>query len=109
MNLYHFSHDPTIAEFVPRPVQVPSRRAPGMEWLNGPLVWAVDAWHAPTYFFPRDCPRILLWRTLASTPEHCLRHTHFTRTRPITTWFGVTLFKRNPINENTRPLSQGKG
>src|SRR6185312_13707717 len=32
-----------------------------------PLVWAVDAWHAPMFFFPRDCPRILLWRTPQTT------------------------------------------
>ena len=34
-----------------------------MEWLNGPLVWAIDAWHAPMYLFPRECPRILVWPT----------------------------------------------
>lgn len=65
--LFHFSEDPTIARFAPRPVQVPSQRPPGLDWLNGPLVWAVDAWHAPMFFFPRDCPRILLWRTPQTT------------------------------------------
>jgi hypothetical protein len=37
-----------------------------MDWLNGPLVWAIDAWHQPMYLFPRDCPRILYW-PLATT------------------------------------------
>ena len=34
-----------------------------MDWLNGPLVWAIDEWHQPMYLFPRDCPRIVLWAT----------------------------------------------
>lgn len=61
MRLFHFSDDPNIACFEPRPVRVPSPRALGREWLNGPLVWAIDEWHQPMYFFPRDCPRILIW------------------------------------------------
>ncbi len=61
--LFHFSEDPAIEVFEPRPVLVPSQRPAGLDWLNGPLVWAIDGWHAPMYFFPRDCPRILLWRT----------------------------------------------
>lgn len=61
--LFHFSDDPSIDEFVPRPVRVPSPRPEGMEWLNGPLVWAIDANYAFQYLFPRDCPRILLWCT----------------------------------------------
>jgi RimJ/RimL family protein N-acetyltransferase len=65
--LFHFSEDPTIEVFEPRPVRVPSRRPPGLDWLNGPLVWAVDDWHAPMFFFPRDCPRVLLWRTPLTT------------------------------------------
>jgi hypothetical protein len=60
--LFHFSEDPTIEVFEPRPVRVPAERPPGQDWLNGALVWAIDAWHAPMYFFPRDCPRVLLWK-----------------------------------------------
>src|SRR5262245_11011163 len=59
--LFHFSEDASIDVFEPRPVRVPSPRAAGMEWLNGPLVWAIDDWHQPMYLFPRDCPRILMW------------------------------------------------
>ena len=51
--LYHFSEDPTIQRFVPRP---PLAR-PEVE----PLVWAVESWTAPKYFFPRDCPRVCFW------------------------------------------------
>ncbi len=66
MRLFHFSEDPAISRFEPRPVRTPSRRAPGREWLNGPLVWAIDEAHQPMYLFPRDCPRVLLW-PLATT------------------------------------------
>jgi len=60
--------------FVPRAVRTPAKRAAGREWLNGPLVWAIDDWHQPMYLFPRDCPRILLWRTPATTAEDAQRY-----------------------------------
>lgn len=66
MRLFHFSDDPHIATFIPRPVKVPSTRPPGREWLNGPLVWAIEDTYDFLYHFPRDCPRILVWAT-AST------------------------------------------
>jgi hypothetical protein len=67
VRLFHFSDRDDIARFEPRPVAAPAPRKPGHEWLNGRLVWAIDAWHQPMYLFPRDCPRILLWATEAST------------------------------------------
>jgi hypothetical protein len=52
MALYHFSEEPQIEEFVPR-------RAPAR---GGDAVgWAIDAWHAPLYYLPRDCPRVTFW------------------------------------------------
>ena len=63
MRLYHFSDDPEIAAFIPRPVRVPSQRIAGMEWLNGPLVWAIEEDLDFLYHFPRECPRILIWST----------------------------------------------
>ncbi len=51
--LYHFSDEPGIARFVPRSPLSP----PGVE----PLVWAIDAWHAPMYYVPRECPRACFW------------------------------------------------
>lgn len=67
MRLFHFSEDPSIEVFVPRPVLTPSVRPEGREWLNGPLVWAIqDDWQ-PMYLFPRDCPRILLRRKPTTT------------------------------------------
>ena len=67
MHLYHFSEDPTIIVFEPRPVRTPVERRAGQEWLNGPLVWAIDEAHSFLYLFPRECPRILLWPTAATT------------------------------------------
>jgi len=67
--VFHFSEEPAIEVFEPRPVRVPAQRPPGQDWLNGPLVWAIDAWHAPMYYFPRDCPRILLWKTARTTSD----------------------------------------
>ncbi len=61
--LFHFSEDDAIALFEPRPVAVPAPRKPGHDWLNGPLVWAIEAAYSALYLFPRDCPRILMWRT----------------------------------------------
>lgn len=65
--MFHFSERGDIDSFAPRPVEVPSVRKPGMEWLNGPLVWAIDEVHQPLYLFPRDCPRILIWQVEGST------------------------------------------
>ena len=50
--LFHFSDNDTIKLFHPRPVCVPVERLKGLEWLNGPLVWAIDEWHQPMYMFP---------------------------------------------------------
>ncbi|MGU3359251.1 DUF6886 family protein [Methylobacterium sp. M6A4_1b] len=67
--LFHFSEDPEIRVFVPRPVRVGIARGPERAWLNGPLVWAIDAAHSPLYLFPRDCPRIVIWPNAGTTPE----------------------------------------
>src|ERR1700677_3242473 len=69
MRLFHFSDDPGIALFTPRPIRVPVERPPGQEWLNGPLVWAIDQEHELLYLFPRECPRIVVWPTATSTAE----------------------------------------
>src|SRR3974377_1482374 len=69
MRLFHFSEEANIRTFVPRAVAVPAERRKGQEWLNGPLVWAIDDWHQPLYYFPRECPRILIWPTPATCRE----------------------------------------
>lgn len=67
--LFHFSEDPSIGVFVPQPVAVPAERPPGMDWLNGPLVWAVTEERQASYLFPRDCPRIILWPLPTTSDE----------------------------------------
>ena len=78
MRLFHFSEDPAIACFTPRPVRTPVVRPEGREWLNGPLVWAIDEAHDILYLFPRECPRILIWPTARTTGEDQAR------------WFGAS-------------------
>ena len=58
--LWHFSEDPSLGSFRPRP----SGSAPG----KPPLVWAVDTRHAPMFWFPRDCPRGCVWPASTTTP-----------------------------------------
>ncbi|WP_025688108.1 DUF6886 family protein [Paenibacillus zanthoxyli] len=49
--LYHLSEDPGIEIFRPRP----SKSFPDLQ----PVVWAIDREHAPHYYFPRNCPRVI--------------------------------------------------
>ena len=63
MNLYHFSDDPGIAVFEPRPLRVAVDRGFDRDWLNGRLVWATDEAHSLLYLFPRECPRVVIWPT----------------------------------------------
>lgn len=51
--MWHFSEEPDIAVFEPR------AGSPGA--ADQALVWAMDAEHAPAYWFPRDCPRVTFW------------------------------------------------
>jgi hypothetical protein len=69
VRLFHFSDDPNVGVFAPRPVRVTAARPAGREWLNGPLVWAIDERHQAMYLFPRECPRILVWPTSCATPR----------------------------------------
>jgi hypothetical protein len=57
--LFHFSEDPNIGVFRPH-------HARGRE-DEDPYVWAIDAQHAPLYWFPRECPRITFWADACTT------------------------------------------
>jgi hypothetical protein len=59
--LWHFSEDPALSRFQPRPAPA-SPQSP-------PLVWAVDTRHAPIFWFPRDCPRGCIWPVSTTTAE----------------------------------------
>jgi hypothetical protein len=54
--LYHYSEEPDIRVFAPRPSR-----------LGFDCVWTIDVENAPLYFFPRDCPRVAFWATEATT------------------------------------------
>jgi hypothetical protein len=54
MPLYHFSEDPNIELFEPHIAQTSANQ-------DDALVWAIDDWHAPMYYTPRDCPRACFW------------------------------------------------
>ena len=63
--MLHFSEDPTITEFVPHVART----------TTDPVayVWAVDEAHAPSYWFPRQCPRAMAWSTTSTTASDRLR------------------------------------
>lgn len=63
--IYHFSENPDIQRFIPRPAKVLS----GMP----PVVWAIDAEHAVNYYLPRDCPRVIYARTDTAAQEDIAR------------------------------------
>ncbi|HTJ69568.1 MAG TPA: hypothetical protein VL551_18670 [Actinospica sp.] len=57
----HFSEDPAITSFAPHVAATAQQPEP--------YVWAVDALHAPSYWFPRQCPRGMAWLTAQTTDE----------------------------------------
>lgn len=57
--LYHFSEEPDIRTFRPRPSAVLPDRPP--------VVFAIDEEHAAHYYFPRDCPRVIYWKSPGTT------------------------------------------
>ena len=68
MKLYHYSEDPDIALFHPHIAKTRSIQEEA-------FVWAIDEWHAPMYYVPRDCPRACFWageRTSALDRERWL-------------------------------------
>jgi hypothetical protein len=59
--LYHFSEDPGIEIFRPHVAATSIR--------SEPFVWAIDEWHAPMYYVPRQCPRACFWPGPQTTDE----------------------------------------
>jgi hypothetical protein len=57
----HFSEDPTITRFIPHVAPTST--------LPEAYVWAVDAGQAPSYWFPRQCPRAMAWSVATTTAE----------------------------------------
>jgi hypothetical protein len=65
--LFHFSDDPNIARFVPRP---PPSASSG---ITDHVVWAVGARLRHNYLLPRDCPRVTFYPTGTSDPADLAR------------------------------------
>ena len=57
----HFSEDPAITRFSPHVAATAQQPTA--------YVWAVDAAQAPSYWFPRQCPRAMAWTRPSSTVE----------------------------------------
>jgi hypothetical protein len=57
----HFSEDPTITRFEPHVAATAAHREA--------YVWAVDDLNAPSYWFPRQCPRAMAWTAPATLPS----------------------------------------
>jgi len=60
-HVLHFSQDRTITRFVPHVAATAQREEP--------FVWAVDDACAPSYWFPRDCPRAMAWITPTASAD----------------------------------------
>lgn len=74
--LYHFSEEPEIRVFEPRV----SRVEPNLR-----VVWAIDGPHAVHYYFPRDCPRVIVTRTEQANPEDAAKLFAYTEADKIIT------------------------
>ncbi|MBD0382532.1 DUF6886 family protein [Paenibacillus sedimenti] len=90
MRLYHFSEEPDIELFVPR-VKANRTDMP-------PVVWAIDQKHEFTFYFPRDCPRIVYTRSEGISAEDEVKFFGLSKSDTIITvetgWYKI-------INETT--------
>src|SRR4030095_61758 len=64
-----FSEDPGIARFEPHVASTSSIQ-------DRAYVWAIDEWHAPMYYVPRDCPRACFWAGEQTSAEDRERWPH---------------------------------
>lgn len=56
--LFHISEEPGIGRFEPRP----------SEYVNEPVVWAIEADRLCNYLLPRECPRVTYYAGRETTP-----------------------------------------
>ncbi len=69
MKLHHYSEDPALSVFHPHVAKTSPVRDQG-------YVWAIDEWHSPMYYVPRDCPRACFWAGDRTTAEDRDRWLH---------------------------------
>jgi len=65
--LFHFSDDPAITRFEPRPPPSASSE------VTDDVVWAVGARLRHNYLLPRNCPRVTFYPAPGSTPADLAR------------------------------------
>jgi hypothetical protein len=98
--LYHFSEDPSIRTFVPQRAKTSIR--------DEAYVWAIDGWHAPMYYFPRDCPRACFWPQDSTTPADRERWFTYVQARMVITieagW--LERVRATPLYRYTMPEHQ---
>jgi hypothetical protein len=93
MRLFHFSEEDSIEIFRPR-VKENRKDMP-------PVVWAIDEAHEFTFYFPRECPRIVYSRSDHITEEDDHKFFGLTSANIVITvethWYGniknATLYK----------------
>jgi len=90
MKLYHFSEESDIRVFKPR-VKHNRQNMP-------PVVWAIDQQHEFTFYFPRDCPRIVYTKTEGISNEDNYKFFGLTDSSIVIT-VGIDWYKR--IKETT--------
>ena len=87
--LWHVSEDPAIEVFVPHHQPLHA--------LDEPLVWAVDTWHMPLYWFPRDCPRACWWARDDTTDDDVGRWLDGDRARRVSVIESVWLVRMRTV------------
>jgi hypothetical protein len=68
MKLHHYSDDSALTVFHPHVAKTSAVR-------NEAYVSAIDEWHSPMYYVPRECPRAYFWageRTTADDRDNWL-------------------------------------
>ena len=110
MALYHFSEDPNIARFDPHIAKTSQIR-------DRAFVWAIDEWHAPMYYVPRDCPRACFWAGEATSVEDrerwfsyvCARFVMAIETDWLTRVRATKLFRYVMPDDSFRPMDENAG
>ncbi|TCZ79262.1 hypothetical protein E0485_05170 [Paenibacillus albiflavus] len=90
MKLFHFSSESNIEIFRPR-VKHNRKDMP-------PVVWAIDQEHEFTFYFPRECPRIVITRSDDMSDEDLTRFFGVSSANKIVT---VETHWYKAINEGT--------
>lgn len=93
MKLFHFSKQDNIITFKPR-IKENRQDMP-------PVVWAIDDEHQFTFFFPRDCPRIVYTKSDHITEQDYMKFFGTTNANIVitveTSWYSnmmnTTLFR----------------